>query len=83
VKCACDVLPSVACLALPYFSTLSYKRHDLKKKVPEHAICVLNSSIILSQTLLILRRTERDMIRQVCIGLHVQYPLLFSDFNET
>jgi hypothetical protein len=46
VKCACDILPSVACLTLPYFPTLSHKRHDLKKKVPEHAMCVFLRGVI-------------------------------------
>jgi len=36
----------------------------------------------LSETFLILRRTKRDMIAMY-IGLHVQYPLLLLDFNET
>ena len=28
MQCACAILPSVVCLAVPYFSTLSRKRND-------------------------------------------------------
>jgi hypothetical protein len=34
------VLSPVASPALQYFSTLSHKRHDLKKKVITHKMCV-------------------------------------------
>ena len=37
-----------------------------KKKVTEHTMCVLSSPTNLSETFLILRRNERDMIQNVC-----------------
>ena len=44
-----------------YFSTLSLKQHDFRKKVFEHEICVLIFSTNLSQTLPIQRRTDGDI----------------------
>jgi len=65
------------------FSTLSKKRrHNLRKNVIEHKMCILIFSTTWSETFLILSRTERDMITNKYIGLHVKYPLFLSDFNE-
>ena len=64
-QCACAILSPVACPAPPCFSTLSHKRHDFHWRVTEHKMCVLILSTILSETFLILRRTERNMIINV------------------
>ena len=44
-------------LTPPYFSTLSHKRHDFRKYVTEHKMCVLIFSTTLSKTFVILRIT--------------------------
>jgi hypothetical protein len=65
---ACAILSSVACPTVQYFTTLSYEINGKifeKKKVTEQKMCVLISSTILSETFLILRKNERDMIKQV------------------
>jgi len=80
MQCAYAVLSSVACSAVPHFPTLSHKRHGLRDKKPLKIKCVSFFTTILSGTVLILRRTERDMIKMY-IGLHVNYQLLLSDFN--
>jgi hypothetical protein len=52
------VLSFVACPAVPYFSTLPHKRYDFWKKVIEHKLGVGFSLQVLSETFLILRRSE-------------------------
>jgi hypothetical protein len=63
------------------FFTFSHKRQDFLKKLL-NAKCVLWFYLqMLSETFLILRRNERDMIKNY-IGLHVKYPFCFTTFNE-
>jgi len=57
-----------ASLMLSYVARLVLQRHDLPKKVLEHKICVLVFFARLSATFLIVRRTERDMIKNVCLS---------------
>ena len=75
------MLSSVACLALPHFSTLSHNRHDFREKVIDHKVRVLIFSTILSENFLDLRRNERGVIKMYS-GFHVQYSLFLSDVNE-
>jgi len=65
------ILSSMACLALQYFSISSHRRHDFRKSK-----YVLFSLQILSETFHILRRTEPDMIVNVCWS-SCEVPLFF------
>ena len=59
----CIILSSVASLALPYFSTLSHKRHDLRRKEILNIKCVLRFSLqLLPEIFPILGIIKRDII---------------------
>ena len=68
--------------ALQYFST--YLKNDtiIEKKLLNTKCVFLFPQQLLSETFLIVRITEQDMIKMY-IGLHVKYPLFLSNFNET
>ena len=77
---ACTILSSVTCLALQHFSALFHEWHYFWKKLwnIKH---VINFSPNLSETILIPRWIQWDRSKMY-IGLHVKYPLFWSDFNE-
>jgi hypothetical protein len=56
------------------FFQIFHKRHDFRKNriVIEQKVCVFSLQR-LSETFLILRRNERDMIKKLCIDLYVKY----------
>jgi len=58
MKCGCVLLLSVACPALPHFSTLSHKRHDIRKMSWKIKVFWF-SQRRLSEKFLILRRIGR------------------------
>jgi len=75
------ILSPVTYPALPYFFRLSHKRHDFREKSHWTKHVFWFSIQLLSETFLILGRIQRDMI-EMCIGLHVKYPIFLSDFNK-
>jgi len=83
MQCACPLLSSMAC---PLYNIFP---HDLingtifEKKKLLNTKCVFWFPLqVMSVTFFILGRTERDTFKKSS-GLHVQYPLFLSDFNET
>jgi len=76
------VLSTVTSLALLYFSTQSLKLHDFrkKKKVTGHKFVFWFSLQILSETFLIIRRIERDIIINVH-GSSWNVPVIFVRFK--
>jgi len=73
MQCACVIFLSD--LVLQYFTSLSQKRSNFRKKkiFAEYVMCVLISLQSLSNTFLILRGYERDMVKMYT-GLNVKYP---------
>jgi hypothetical protein len=47
------------------FSKLSHKRHDFRKTIIEHKMCILIFSTTLSEIFLILRIILRDIIKNI------------------
>ena len=70
----CAKLPSVVCLDIRYYKALFHKLHKFQ-------LSFLNFSINISEKLLIIRRTERDMIKNFNWSLR-NSPVIIVIFNE-
>jgi hypothetical protein len=77
------ILSSVACPALQYFTTLSHKRNDFRKKNTEQ----LTWDLIFSTTFVCnISHSKKKWARydkKIYIGLHVKYPLSLCHYRET
>ena len=73
------IMQQVVICGLPpstIFSTLPHKRQDFRKKIIDNEMCVSILSKLMSEKFSILRRNERDVIK------NVKYPLFLSNFRE-
>jgi hypothetical protein len=59
------ILSSFNCLAVPYFSTISHKRQDIRKKLLKINCVFRHSQERSSEKFLILRRIQLDTIINV------------------
>ena len=82
MQCACTILSSVACPALQYYSILSHKQHDKKKKVTEYIMCALIFSTTFVSSISHSKKKWARYDKKMYISLHVKYPLFLSDFND-
>jgi hypothetical protein len=83
----CHLWPAPLYCIFPHY-LINRTIFEGKKNVTEHKMCVLIFSTSLSETFLILRRTERDIIKNVyrsasckvlVIGVRLQWNLNFLD----
>ena len=66
MQCACAILPSVACPVLQYFSTLSHKGHDFRKRYgAQNALFKFSLQIL--RNIFFSRKTERHMIKMFIV----------------
>ena len=69
---------------LQYFSELSRKGHNFrKKKVTEYKQSVLISSTTFVWNISHSKKNWARYDKKMYIGLHVKYPLYLSDFNKS
>jgi hypothetical protein len=84
MQCACAIFSSVSCPAVQYFSKLSHKRHGFRKDTERywtwsvwfdflHNFCLKNFH----------SENSARCGQKYIIGLHIKYPLIPWEINET
>ena len=89
MQCACTTLPTVPCPDKPYFSTLSHKQHDFRKKrFTEHQKVCFGVCTIFPEIYLIISHYNSYLIISHFISLyliisqHISLYLIISHYNS-
>jgi hypothetical protein len=78
----CRLWPAALCNIFPH-SLTNYIILGGKKRLPNIKCVFWFSLHLLPETFLVIRRTERDMIKNVYCDPHVKYPSFSLGFNKT
>ena len=66
MQCVCAILSSVDCPAVPYFFSHHFIKGTIFEKIVLNIKCVFWFSLqLLSEAILILKKTERDVINNI------------------
>jgi hypothetical protein len=76
------ILSSVACLAVPYFPTLSHKGNDFRKNINDQKTCALIFCTAFFTQHFSVEEELSEILSQTYTGLHVKYQLLVSGCKE-
>ena len=78
------MLPSVTCLAVQYFSTLSHKRHDYWKNwLNIKCVFWFSVQIISCLKLFSFEGELSEILSYMYLGIYVKCPLFLSELSET
>ena len=75
-------LSSVACPVLPYFSTLSHKSPDFRKKKDWWNVCFDRLYNYCPKYFSFLEEFSK-IVSYMYVGIHAKYPLFLTSFNKT
>ena len=84
MQCASAIFSSVACPVLQYFSTLSHKGHDFRKKklLNTKRVLIFSAPFVRNISHSTCKNHFSEIFSQTCISIHVKNQLFLLDSNK-